>query len=72
VYGSYAFTLVDESGEVDVEKIGRAFDEESKPPIDEGDVVTVKGHLQAFHSGDVGAQVLTVRFLAQEVVKTGL
>src|SRR5215210_4978456 len=33
VYGSYAFTLVDESGEVDVEKIGRAFDEESKPPI---------------------------------------
>jgi DNA/RNA endonuclease YhcR with UshA esterase domain len=72
VYGSYAFTLVDESGEVDVEKLGRSFDVESKPPVNEGDVVTVQGHLQAFHSGDVGAQVPIVRFLAQEVVKRGL
>ena len=72
VYGSYAFTLVDESGEVDVEKLGRSFDVENKPPVNEGDVVTVQGHLQAFHSGDVGAQVPTVRFLAQEVVRIGL
>jgi DNA/RNA endonuclease YhcR with UshA esterase domain len=72
VYGSYAFTLVDESGEVDVEKLGRSFDVESKPPVNEGDVVTVQGHLQAFHSGDVGAQVPIVRFLAQEVVRIGL
>ena len=70
-YGSYAFTLVDESGEVDVEKLGRSFDAESKPPVNEGGVVTVQGHLQAFHSGAVGAQVSTVRFLAQEVVKIG-
>ena len=72
VYGSYAFTLVDGSGEVDVEKLGRSFDAGNKPPVDEGDVVTVRGHLQAFHSGDVGAQVSTVRFLAQEVVRIGL
>lgn len=72
VYGSYAFTLVDESGEVNVEKLGRPFDPGNKSPVNDGDVVTVRGHLQAFDSGDVGALVPTVRFLAQEVVKVGL
>jgi DNA/RNA endonuclease YhcR with UshA esterase domain len=69
VYGSYAFTLVDESGEVDVEKVGRCFDVQYKPPVNEGDAVVVQGQVQFFHSDDLGAQVPTVRLNAQEVVR---
>ena len=72
VFGSYAFTLVDESGEVSVEKVGRCNDIESKPSVDEGDIVTVQGQVQVFPSGDLGAPVPTVRLHAQEVVKAGL
>ncbi|MDZ4856551.1 MAG: hypothetical protein SGJ26_17140 [Nitrospirota bacterium] len=72
VFGSYAFTLVDESGEVSVEKVGRCNDVESKPSVDEGDIVTVQGQVQVFSSGDLGAPVPTVRLHAQEVVKAGL
>ena len=69
VYGSYTFTLVDESGEVGVEKVGRCFDEQSKPPVDEGDAVTAQGQVQFFNVGDFGAQAPTVLLHAQEVVK---
>lgn len=72
MYGSYAFTLVDESGEVEVQKAGRCFDVESKPPVNEGDAVSVRGHVHLFHPGDFGAQVQTVRIEAQEVVRIGL
>ena len=72
VFGSYAFTLVDESGEMDVEKVGRCNDVESKPTVNEGDAVTVQGQVQFFHSGDFGAQPPTVRLHAQEVVRIGL
>ena len=67
VYGSYTFTLVDESGELDVQKAGRCFDVQNKPPINEGDVVIVQGVVQFFHPGASGAQVPTVRLEAQEV-----
>jgi DNA/RNA endonuclease YhcR with UshA esterase domain len=72
VYGSYTFTLVDESGELDVQKAGRCFDVQNKPPVNEGDVVIVQGVVQFFHPGASGAQVPTVRIEAQEVVKIGL
>ena len=72
VYGSYTFTLVDESGEVDVQKVRRCFDVQNKPPVSEGDAVSVQGHVQFFHPGDFGAQVPTVRLQAQEVVRIGL
>ena len=72
VYGSYTFTLVDESGEVDVQKIGRCFDIQNKPPVSEGDAVSVRGQVQFFHPGASGAQAPTVRLEAQEVVKIGL
>ncbi len=72
MYGSYAFTLVDESGEVEVQKAGRCFDVESKPPVNEGDAVSVRGHVHLFHPGDFGAQVQPVRIEAQEVVRIGL
>jgi DNA/RNA endonuclease YhcR with UshA esterase domain len=72
VYGSYTFTLVDESGELDVQKVGRCFDVENKPPVNEGDAVSVRGHVHLFHPGDFGAQVQTVRLEAQEVVRIGL
>jgi len=67
VYGSYTFTLVDESGELDVQKAGRCFDVQNKPPVNEGDVVIVQGVVQFFHPGASGAQVPTVRLEAQEV-----
>ena len=67
VYGSYTFTLVDESGELDVQKAGRCFDVQNKPPVNEGDAVTVQGVVQLFHPGASGAQVPTVRLEAQEV-----
>src|SRR5688572_3612491 len=69
IFGSYAFTLVDESGEVDVEKVGRCNDVESKPSVDEGDIVTVQGQVQVFPSGDLGPQPPKVRVHAREVVK---
>jgi hypothetical protein len=72
VFGSYAFTLVDESGEMEVEKVGRCNDVESKPSVDEGDAVTVQGQVQVFPSGDLGPQPPTVRVHAREVVKVGL
>jgi hypothetical protein len=72
VFGSYAFTLVDESGEINVEKVGRCNDIESKPSVEEGDVVTVQGQVQVFPSGDLGPQPPTVRLHAREVVKIGL
>ena len=72
MYGSYVFTLVDESGEVDVEQAGRCFDVQGKPPVNEGDAVSVQGQVQFFHPGVSGAQVPTVRLQAQEVVRTGL
>ncbi len=71
-YGSYTFTLVDETGEVDVQKVGRCFDVQSTPPVNEGDAVTVRGQVQFFHPGASGAQIPTVRIEAQEVVKIGL
>lgn len=67
VYGSYTFTLVDESGELDVQKAGRCFDVQNTPPVDEGDVVIVQGVVQFFHPGASGAQVPTIRLEAQEV-----
>ncbi len=72
VYGSYTFTLVDESGEVEVQKAGRCFDLQNKPSVNEGDAVSVRGQVQFFHPGASGAQVPTVRLEAQEVVKVGL
>lgn len=72
MYGSYAFTLVDESGEVDVQKVGRCFDVQNKPSVSEGDAVSVRGQVQFFHPGASGAQVPTVRLEAQEVVRIGL
>jgi hypothetical protein len=71
-YGSYTFTLVDDSGEVDVQKVGRCFDEQNKPSVNEGDAVSVRGQVQFFHPGASGAQVPTVRLEAQEVVRIGL
>lgn len=72
VYGSYTFTLVDDSGELDVQKVGRCFDTEYRPHVNEGDTVTVRGQVQFFHPGVFGAQAPTVRLEAHEVVKTGL
>jgi DNA/RNA endonuclease YhcR with UshA esterase domain len=67
VYGSYTFTLVDDSGEVEVQKAGRCFDVQNKPPVSEGDAVSVRGQVQFFHPGASGAQVPTVRLEGQEV-----
>lgn len=64
--------MVDESGEVDVQKAGRCFDVQSTPPVNEGDAVIVRAQVQFFHPGDSGAKVPTVRLEAQEVVKIGL
>jgi hypothetical protein len=72
VYGSYTFTLVDESGEVDVEKVGSCFGVQGAPPVNEGDVVSVHGLVQFFHAGNSGAQVPTVRLQLKEVVRIGL
>lgn len=71
VYGSYTFTLVDDSGEVDVQKEGRCFDMGNKPPVNEGDAVIVRAQVQFFHLGASGAQVPTVRLEAREVVRIG-
>jgi hypothetical protein len=71
IFGSYGFTLVDESGELDVEKVGRCNDVESKPSVDEGDAVIVQGQVQVFPSGDLGPQPPTVRLHAREVVRIG-
>lgn len=67
VYGSYTFTLVDESGELDVQKAERCFDIQNKPPVNEDDAVIVQGQVHFFHPGESGAQVPTVRLEAQEV-----
>ena len=67
VYGSYTFTLVDDSGEVAVQKAGRCFDIENKPSVKEGDAVIVQGQVHFFHPGESGAQVPTVRLEGQEV-----
>ena len=71
-YGSYTFTLVDESGELEVQKAGRCFDVQSTPPVSEGDAVSVRGQVHFFHPGASGAQVPTVRLEAQEVVRIGV
>ena len=71
IFGSYGFTLVDESGELDVEKVGRCNDVESKPSVDEDDAVIVQGQVQVFPSGDLGPQPPTVRLHAREVVRIG-
>ena len=71
VYGSYAFTLVEESGEVDVEKVGLCNDEQHTPSVDEGDDVTIQGQVQFFHAGDLGTKAPTILLHAQEVMKIG-
>lgn len=71
VYGSYAFTLVEESGEVDVEKVGLCNDEQHTPSVDEGDDVTIQGQVQFFHAGDLGTKAPTILLHAQEVTKIG-
>ena len=71
VYGSYAFTLVEESGEVDVEKVGLCHDEQHTPSVDEGDDVTIQGQVQFFHAGDLGTKAPTNLLHAQEVMKIG-
>ncbi len=68
IYGSYTFTLVDESGEVEVQKTGRCSETKNKPPVKEGDAVIVIGQVQSFHPGDFRAHVPTVRLMAQDVV----
>ena len=71
VYGSYTFTLVEDSGEVDVEKVGLCHDEQHTPSVDEGDEVTVNGQVQFFHAGDLGTKAPTILLHAQEVMKIG-
>ena len=71
VYGSYTFTLVEDSGEVDVEKVGLCHDEQHTPSVDEGDEVTVQGQVQFFHAGDLGTKAPTILLHAQEVMKIG-
>lgn len=71
VYGSYTFTLVEDGGEVDVEKVGLCHDEQHTPSVDEGDDVTVQGQVQFFHAGDLGTTAPTILLHAQEVMKIG-
>ncbi len=71
VYGSYAFTLVDDTGEIEVQALGRCFEVDAKPPIADGDVVTVVGQVQLFRIGESGASVDTIRIETQNIVRTG-
>ena len=71
VYGSYAFTLIDDTGEMEVQKVGGCLVVDAKPPIADGDVVTVVGQVQSFRVGESGASVDTIRIEAHNVVRTG-